>query len=108
MGRPWEYPRWRRVLMQVVMWLVFAGSLCLARVLAHSRTQDRANVVRAGVFELRVPDEFKVDSSGPNTDLLAHDTRRSRRLRIQSLPPDDSEESISARGDDFAPIKFRT
>ena len=108
MGRPWEYPRWRRILMQVVMWLVFAGSLCLARVLAHSRSQDRTNVVRAGIFELRVPEEFKIDSSGPNNDLLAHDTQRSRRLRIQSLPPGEGGVSVFASGEGFGKIKFRS
>ncbi len=92
--------------MQAVMWLVFAGSLCLARVLAHTRGQDRTNLVRTGIFELRLPDEFKIDSSGQNGDLLAHDTRHSRRLRIQSLPPDPGE-SISAIGENLAEIKFR-
>jgi hypothetical protein len=105
MGRPWEYPRWRRVLMQVVMWLVFAGSLGLATVLARNRNVERTNVVRVGVFELRVPDEFKIDASGRDTDLLAHDEERSRRLRIQTLPLDGLEGSISPRGEQ---IKFRT
>jgi hypothetical protein len=107
MGRPWEYPRWRRVLMQVVMWLVFAGSLCLAQVLAHNRSVDRTNVVRVGAFELRVPDDFKIDASGPDDDLLAHDPQRNRRLRIQSLPLNGARRSIIARGEDQMPIKFR-
>lgn len=94
--------------MQVVMWLVFAGSLCLAQVLAHKRSVDRTNIVRVGAFELRVPDEFTIDASGPDDDLLAHDTQRNRRLRIQSLPLNGSRRSVSARSDDQLPIKFRT
>ena len=44
----------RRVLMQVVMWLVFAGSLCLAQALVHNRSVDRTNVVRVGAFRKAV------------------------------------------------------
>src|SRR5579862_1421466 len=99
MGRPWDYPRWRRVLMQVVMWLVFAGSLCLARVIAHNRTLDRSNLARAWGFEVQVPDDFRVESSGPDKDLIARDIRRNRQLKVQSLPLDDGL-SMYARSDE--------
>lgn len=93
--------------MQVVMWLVFAGSLCLARALSHERHRNGANLVRTGVLEVIVPDDFKVDSSGPDKDLLAHDMLRDRRLRVQSVPLTDSEQWISGRSEEQVPVSFR-
>jgi len=95
--------------MQVVMWLVFAGSLGLAGALSHSRNRDRTNLVRVGPFELRVPESFKVDASGSKSEPLAHDTQRNRRLKIQSLPLNSSRRSISGRGDgQQIRLEFRT
>jgi len=37
MARPWEYPRWRRVLMQVAMWVIFGGTLGLAQLVVRQR-----------------------------------------------------------------------
>src|SRR5690242_6674171 len=37
MGRPWEYPRWKRVLMQAAMWVIFGGTLGLAQFVSHER-----------------------------------------------------------------------
>ncbi len=81
------------------MWLAFGASLGLAQVLAHSRRADRTNLVRVGPFELRVPEGFKVDSSGPGSDFLAHDVERSRRLRILTLPLEDLQRSMSPHGE---------
>jgi len=39
MARPWEYPRWRRVLMQVVMWVILGGTLGLAQLVVRQRQQ---------------------------------------------------------------------
>lgn len=37
MARLWEYPRWRRVLMQVAMWVIFGGALGLAQLVVRQR-----------------------------------------------------------------------
>jgi hypothetical protein len=35
MARSWQYPRWRRILMQCVMWLVLAGAIASAALINH-------------------------------------------------------------------------
>lgn len=40
MGRPWEYPRWKRVLMQVTMWVILGASLGLAQLISHQRANS--------------------------------------------------------------------
>ena len=90
--------------MQVVMWVVFAGSLCLAQVIASHRSSDRGKVVCAGVFEVRLPSELQVDSSGPDSDLTAHDSERT--LRIHTAPL-RSGRSPNGGSDDQVTVKFQ-
>lgn len=50
MARSWEYSRNRWLAMQVLMWLIFAGTLGLAAVISHHRQQGR-EVVLSGVVQ---------------------------------------------------------
>ncbi|HEY8751548.1 MAG TPA: hypothetical protein VIM11_26440, partial [Tepidisphaeraceae bacterium] len=103
---PWDYPRWRRVLMQVVMWVVLAGSLGLAQLLARGRMNDRGNAVRMGMFEVRLPAEFKLDPSDLGTGLVARDDT-GRRLFVTEAPMLDPGQFFSPRFKDQSPINFR-
>jgi hypothetical protein len=72
--------------MQTVMWVVFIGSLGLARLLAHSRASSPGQVVHCGIFLIRLPDDFTVDSNEEDSDFIAHDISGGRRLFITTAP----------------------
>jgi hypothetical protein len=38
MAKSWQYPRWRRYVMQVVMWVILAGTMGLAAAVTHYRS----------------------------------------------------------------------
>jgi hypothetical protein len=72
--------------MQTVMWVVFIGSLGLARLLAHSRANSPGQLVHTGIFLIRLPDDFRVDSNENDSDFVAHDMSGRRRLFITTAP----------------------
>lgn len=72
MGRPWDYPRWRRVLMQVMTWLVLGGTVGLAQLVIHVKTREALTLgppVRYGLLVVRFPQGWTVQevsgSQGP-------------------------------------------
>lgn len=61
MGRPWEYPRWRRVLMQVVMWVILAGAAGLAQLVVVERRRAPIALeapVQVGPIWVRTPADW--------------------------------------------------
>ena len=72
MGRPWEYPRWRRVLMQAVTWLILGGTVGLAQLVIHVKNREALTLgppVRYGFLLVRFPEGWTVQqvagSQGP-------------------------------------------
>jgi hypothetical protein len=65
MGRPWEYPRWKRVLMQAAMWLIFGGTVGLAQLVAHHRRAspqaDLGPPRPWGRLTVRLPDGWEIE-----------------------------------------------
>ena len=93
MGRPWEYPRWRRMLMQVLMWLILGGTIGLAQLVTYHRSHAPIALsppVQVGPFLVRVPDGWSVEARGPKLD--AEDDA-GRHLLVLALP-------ITAASDD--------
>lgn len=59
MPRPWEYPRWRRIVMQVVMWLILGATLGLAQLISNQRARAPEALgvpMRVGSFLVRMPE----------------------------------------------------
>lgn len=74
MGRPWEYPRWRRVLMQAVMWVILAGTVGLAQLVVVERRRAQIELeapVRVGPIWVRTPvDWTPTPDSDPDKGIL--------------------------------------
>jgi hypothetical protein len=58
MARSWHYPRWRRIVMQVVLWAVFGATLGLAALVARHKRQ-------AGTLELQAARTVALPVGGP-------------------------------------------
>lgn len=80
MGRPWEYPNWRRVVMQVVMWLILCATLGLAEIVTRTRGIEGAEQVRVGPLIVRLPYGWKLDSVDTVSGMRAHDPDGQRQL----------------------------
>ncbi|HEY2585439.1 MAG TPA: hypothetical protein VGI81_06740 [Tepidisphaeraceae bacterium] len=88
MGRPWEYPRWRRTLMQAVMWVILAGTVGLAQLVVVERRRAPIALeapVQVGPLWVRTPVDwsFATGSNPEAGDLsLVDDNNPSRQLAI--------------------------
>ncbi|HET6247466.1 MAG TPA: hypothetical protein VFE47_07215 [Tepidisphaeraceae bacterium] len=40
MSRPWEYPRWRRVLLQLALWAILGATLGLAQFMGGDKASN--------------------------------------------------------------------
>lgn len=103
MGRPWEYPRWKRVLMQVSMWLLFGGTLGLAQFVSHERRvspqADLGPPQSWGRLTVRLPDGWQIGERESDQLLLIQGIDPqdpTRRLfmeqRLGQQPADNSED----------------
>jgi hypothetical protein len=78
MARSWQYGRWRRILMQVVMWVILAATVGLAAlVTSHRSKSGHANLVQIstkGRVTLRMPAGWLIGGgSEPGTLLVAQE-----------------------------------
>lgn len=89
MARPWEYPRWRRVVMQAVMWLILGGTVGLAQLIAYKRNHAPIELgapVRLGQVDVRLPAGWEaVGLAGSTLEAQEPDTRRM--VRVMFNPP---------------------
>ncbi|HSZ55221.1 MAG TPA: hypothetical protein VK797_06140 [Tepidisphaeraceae bacterium] len=99
MGRPWEYPNWRRVAMQLVMWLILCATLGLAEIVTRTRGIEGAQQVRVGPVIVRLPYGWKLDSADAVHGLRAHDPDGERQLFVIVVPLKRTE--IAATGSDY-------
>jgi hypothetical protein len=93
MARNWQYPRWRRLLMQSAMWVILGGTVGLAALLdRHQRQETRINLtppMQVGNVVLRLPANWipvysgagMVTASEPNNDPFV------RALQVTVAPP---------------------
>jgi hypothetical protein len=86
MGRPWEYPNWRRVTMQVMMWLILCATLGLAEMVSRTRGIEGAQQVRVGPVVVRLPYRWKPDKVDPVRGLRAQDPDGQRQLFVVVTP----------------------
>ena len=93
MGRPWEYPRWRRVVMQVAMWLILGGSLGLAQfisVRSRNAVESIGTQVQVDRFLVRLPDEWPVvrrhDADAEGIQVVDPETHRVLFVLVMKLP----------------------
>ena len=119
MGRPWEYPLWRRVLMQGLMWVVLAGTVGLAQLVTqHQKRHTTVTLgapIRLGPIYVRVPKGWaanKTVTTGESViEAVDGETRRVLSIFVMQVPPDDDDQSVDARNgvDNGAsePITFR-
>jgi hypothetical protein len=74
MAKSWQYPRWRRIVMQLVLWLVLAGTLGLAALVDHKRSQTHrpslGNAASYGDLEIRLPKRWQVAQGTDDHPLL--------------------------------------
>jgi hypothetical protein len=99
MGRPWEYPNWRRVTMQLVMWLILCATLGLAGIVTRSRGLEGAQQVRVGPIIVRLPYGWKPDSVETMSGMRAHDPDGQRQLFVVVVPMKRTE--IPDAGSDY-------
>ena len=66
MARNWQYPRWRRLLMQSAMWVILGGSVGLAALLdrhQHELSQVPLAAARCGSVSLQLPAKWIIEYS---------------------------------------------
>jgi hypothetical protein len=67
MARNWQYPRWRRLLMQSAMWVILGGTVGLAALLdRHQQQQTQillAAPLQCGDIRLQLPAGWETESS---------------------------------------------
>src|SRR3954451_23684925 len=79
MARAWQYGRWRRILMQVVMALIFAGTVALAELVTrernHSTSAELSQTRTIDRITLRLPARWAISDGpdGSSTLLVAHE-----------------------------------
>jgi hypothetical protein len=93
MPRPWQYPRWRRVLLQAILWLVLAGAVGLAALVARQRVQSQqiylSNRITINSLTLQLPAHWIISPDGDNQGVIAHepqDSDQQRGLMIRFYP----------------------
>ncbi len=64
MARAWQYPRWRRIVMQATLWLILGCATGLAALVTHHRIGanhvDLAKAFSFGQLKIRLPAEWAV------------------------------------------------
>jgi hypothetical protein len=67
MARNWQYPRWRRLLMQSAMWVILGATVGLAALLdRHQHMETRVTLgspVQCGGIQLQLPSHWMIESS---------------------------------------------
>jgi hypothetical protein len=116
MGRPWEYPRWRRVLMQAVMWVILAGTVGLAQLVVVERRRSPIALearMRVGPLWVRTPADWSVTSEsdpGGGVLQLIDDGNPIRDLTIAVEPSPPGQEQgreLNQPGAGTQPIQFK-
>lgn len=114
MARPWEYPRWRRVLMQVAMWVVFLAGLGLAHVVVRQRQLMPIALeppTRLGPLWVRLPQGWiQTSSEDPNGGVIqAEDPDQAVEVRImvQHLADQKGGLDVDQPGAGTQPIYFK-
>lgn len=119
MGRSWHYPPWRRVVMQVTMWLIFASTLGVAALVVHEKKSVKpvslAPATTINGVTVRMPAGWDVSpgvAESPRSPILAarEDGRRGGRMIAvyrQDVPDLIAPEEFLARyvmdaADEFA------
>ena len=108
MARPWEYPRWRRVLMQAATWLILGGTVALAQLVVHQKQRAALRLgppLRFGALIVRVPEGWKVKeedgSEGSVLDAFKDDQLMRIAQLIARIPADlapDSDDDAKRSG----------
>jgi hypothetical protein len=69
MARNWQYPRWRRLLMQSAMWVILGATVGLAALLDRQKHIDNrpalAAPLQCGAIRLQVPLHWMIEFSAP-------------------------------------------
>jgi hypothetical protein len=92
MGRPWEHDRWRRLLMQAVMFAILGGTLGLAQLITYSRNHTPITLGpprQLGPLRIRLPEDWvSLPGEGVEPDALqAEDEDGTRELLISIQSP---------------------
>jgi hypothetical protein len=111
MARPWEYPRWRRWVMQLVMWLILGATVGLAELITYQRNHmpiELGPPVQLGQVDVRLPAGWRVGAAGSTLEAQDPETGRVVRvmynpalLRSEEPPPDQGGAPVSTE-----PIEF--
>jgi hypothetical protein len=76
MARTWYFPRWRHLMMQVIMWLVLGGTIALAAILdqhlRRAQILSLSNPVVDGPLSFRFPADWKSWTRQATGDATAH------------------------------------
>jgi hypothetical protein len=93
MARNWQYPRWRRLLMQSSMWLILGGTVGLAALLdRHQHDELRVtldNPLQCGSIRLQLPAHwmFEFTENGMVTATESNTYPPQRSLEVTVAPP---------------------
>jgi hypothetical protein len=99
MARNWQYPRWRRLLMQLAMWVILGGTVGLAALLDRhaeegSQVALAPGALQCGEIKLLLPTRWQIEISNEEpgvmtaTDLALH-FPRIRSVEITVAPPSE-------------------
>ena len=94
MPRSWQYPRWRRILLQAVLWLVLAAAAGLAALVSRQRLQSEvinlSHPVPLTGLTAMLPANWIIVPDADNLGVIATEPQNSdqqRTLIIRLLPP---------------------
>lgn len=88
MARPWEYPRWRRVLMQAATWLILGGTVALAQLVVHQKERAALSLgppLHFGALVVRVPEGWTVREEADSDETVLDAIEDGQLLRIEQF-----------------------
>ncbi|MCC7352034.1 MAG: hypothetical protein IT446_15855 [Phycisphaerales bacterium] len=89
MSRSWQYPRWRRILMQATLWVVLFATVGLAALVDHYRSAESAlklgPMEAFGPVSLRLPSGWAITAEGEPVLLVQAEEGSDGRARILSV-----------------------
>ncbi len=105
MARSWQYPRWRRVVAQAVLWAVFAATVGMAGLVVRQR-RLAGSVELTNPYQVDLPAGVRVTARLPKGWLVTHDESLHQSRRDGRHDPGQAEPPARGPGADADPVEL--